>query len=311
MKDIVGLYAVKQEGDLMFGYVKPRPDDLLVKEYEFFRAAYCGVCRSMRKKTGFFSSFALSYDIVFLAVTRMLFTDRCVDKKRCRCIAHPCRARNCLLNNAALEDAARISAILVYEKCLDDKKDKGGHRWRARLLSPIFRRAAKRANFPFLSKETEACLAELSALEEAKTPSVDAPAALFGDLLGLCFAEGFTGEEHTLLYDVGYHLGVFIYAADAADDYKSDKKSGSYNPYVLLYPDGNGFEDGIPEDVKTSLTLTLSHLADAVERLPFRGERTLENIIKNTVYFGLSDRVAELGKPKKKKDKKFKAASAV
>jgi len=295
----------------MFGYVKPRPDDLLVKEYEFFRAAYCGVCRSMRKKTGFLSSFALSYDIVFLAVTRMLFTDRCVNKKRCRCIAHPCRARNCLSGNAALDDAACISAILIYEKCLDDKKDKGGHRWRARLLSPIFRRAAKRAALPFLSRETEACLAELATLEEARVPSVDQPAALFGDLLGLCFAEGFEGEAHTLLYDVGYHLGVFIYAADAADDYRADKKSGSYNPYVLLYPDGVGFENGIPEEVRASLMLTLSSLSDAVERLPYGDERTLENIIKNTVYYGLSDRVAELGRPRKRKDQKFKAAQPV
>ena len=295
----------------MFGYVKPRPDDLLVKEYEFFRAAYCGVCRSMRKKTGFLSSFALSYDIVFLAVVRMLYTDRTVDKKRCRCIAHPCRARNCLLNNKALDDGARISAVLIYEKCLDDKKDKGGHRLRARLLSPIFRRAAKKADLAFLSRETEACLSELAAIEKENTPSVDIPAAVFGDLLGLCFAEGFEGEEHAQLYDVGYHLGVFIYAADAADDYRSDRKSGSYNPYVLLYPDGKGFENGIPAEVKTSLTLTLSRLGDAVEKLPFRGERTLENIIKNTVYFGLPDRIEELGKPKKKKSKKFKPAKAV
>lgn len=295
----------------MFGYVKPRPDDLLVKEYEFFRAAYCGVCRSMRKKTGFLSSFALSYDIVFLSVVRMLYTDRRVDKKRCRCIAHPCRARNCLLNNAALDDGARISAVLIYEKCLDDKKDKGGHRLRARLLSPIFRRAAKRADLTFLSRETEACLEELSAVEKANTPSIDIPAAIFGDLLGLCFAEGFEGEDHATLYDVGYHLGVFIYAADAADDYKSDKKSGSYNPYVLLYPDGECFENGIPAEVKTSLTLTLTRLGDAVEKLPFGTERTLENIIKNTIYYGLPDRILELGKPKNKKNKKFKPAKAV
>ena len=289
-----------QKGKKMFGYVKPRSDELLVKEYEFFRAAYCGVCRSMRKKTGFFSSFALSYDIVFLAIVRMLFTDRCVEKNRCRCIAHPCRARNCLSGNAALDDAARISAILLYEKCLDDKKDKGSHRLRALLITPIFRRAAKRARLPFLSEETEKCLSALSALEKARTPSVDQPAAVFGDLLGLCFADGFEGESYTLLYDVGYHLGVFIYAADAADDYKSDKKSGSYNPYVLLYPADPAFTNGIPDGVKASLRLTLARLGEAVEKLPYDGERTLENIIKNTVYFGLPDRIEELGKPRKK-----------
>ena len=288
----------------MFGYVKPRADDLLVKEYEFFRAVYCGVCRAMRKETGFFSSFALSYDIVFLAVCRMLLTDRSCTYKRCRCIAHPCRARGSLTDNEALPFAARVSAVLLYEKCLDDKKDKGRHRLRGTLLSPFLRRVAKRARLPFLLGEIEACLAELSALEEARVASVDQPAAVFGDLLGLCFAEGLTGEEHTVFYDVGYHLGVFIYAADAADDYTADKKSGAYNPYVLLYPDGEGFENGIPDTVATSLRLTLSRLGEAVERLPFRGDATLTSIIKNTVYLGLPDRISLLGKPKKKKSSK-------
>ena len=285
----------------MFGYVKPRADDLLVKEYAFFRAAYCGVCRAMRKETGFFSSFALSYDIVFLAVCRMLLTDRHTCAKRCRCIAHPCRARSCLTENDALTLAARISAVLLYEKCLDDKKDRGGHRLRAALALPVFRRAAKRAKLSFLCKETEACLLELAEIESARTPSIDAPAAIFGDLLGLCFAEGLTGEEHALFYEVGYHLGTFIYAADAADDYTADKKSGSYNPYVLLYPDGEGFENGIPDAVKTSLRLSLVKLGEAVEKLPFQGDGTLENIIKNTVYLGLPDRIELLGKPKAKK----------
>ena len=289
----------------MFGYVKPRPDDLIVKEYAFYRAAYCGVCRAMRRETGFFSSLTLSYDIVFLAVCRMLLTDRHTCAKKCRCIAHPCRAKSCLTENEALTFAARVSAVLSYEKCLDDKKDKGGHKLRALLALPSLRRASRRARLPFLARETEECLSELAVLEEQNTPSIDAPAAVFGDLLGLCFAEGLEGEEHALFYEVGYHLGMFIYAADAADDYRADKKSGSYNPYVLLYPDGKGFDDGIPDEVKTSLRLSLVKLGEAIEKLPFKGDASLENIIKNTVYLGLPDRIDLLGKPKNKKQEKL------
>lgn len=289
----------------MFGYVKPRPDDLLVKEYAFYRAAYCGVCHAMRKETGFLSSLTLSYDIVFLAVCRMLLTDRHTCAKKCRCVAHPCRAKSCLTENEALTFAARVSAVLSYEKCLDDKKDKGGNKLKAVLALPALKKAAKRARLPFLSRETEECLAELSALEAQKVPSIDAPAAVFGDLLGLCFAEGLEGEAHALFYEVGYRLGIFIYAADAADDYRSDKKSGSYNPYVLLYPDGEGFESGIPDEVKTSLRLTLTALSEAIEKLSYKGDATLENIIKNTVYLGLPDRIDQLGKPKSKKKEKL------
>lgn len=287
----------------MFGYVKPRYGDLLVKEYEFFRSTYCGVCRAMRRETGFFSSLALSYDMVFLALCRMLTTDRAFTAKKCRCVVHPCRGKQCILGNEALSYAARASAVLLYEKCLDDKADRGSHRLRATLALPFFRRAARRARLPFLSEQTEKCLRELAETEAAKTPSIDAPAAIFGDLLGLVFAEGLTDEDYTVFYNVGYHLGVFIYAADAADDYKSDKKSGSYNPYVLLYPDDAGFQNGIPDNVKSSLHMTLVALGEAVEKLPFRGDPSLTNIIKNTVYFGLPDRIAQLGLPKTKKNK--------
>ena len=61
----------------MFGYVKPVPAELLVKEYEFYRATYCGICRSMKKHTGSLSKVTLSYDSVFLALVRMLSVDNC------------------------------------------------------------------------------------------------------------------------------------------------------------------------------------------------------------------------------------------
>ena len=59
-------------------------------------------------------------------------------------------------------------------------------------------------------------------------------------------------------------------------------------------------ENGIPDTVKASLRLTLERLGEAVEKLPFKGDATLENIIKNTVYLGLPDRIELLGKPKSK-----------
>ena len=141
----------------MFGYVKPQRSELLVREYELYRAAYCGVCRAMRKKTGYFSSFSLSYDIVFLAFVRMLFTDKRVSCRHRRCIAHPLKKRPCLSGNEALEYAARASALLSYEKLLDDWHD-GSFGKRLALLPvlPYFRRAARRAHLGSLHERTEA-----------------------------------------------------------------------------------------------------------------------------------------------------------
>ena len=193
----------------MFGYVKPRHGDLLVREHDFYRAAYCGVCRAMRKKTGFLSSLSLSYDVVFLALCRMLTTDRGVACKSCRCIAHPLKKRPCLFENEALTYAARASALLTYEKLEDDKRDGGfGKKLRARLVLPVFRRAAKKARLSFLQKETMDCLARLSAMEREQLASIDAPAEEFGDLLGLVFAEGLAEDTAELFWIQEYALRI-------------------------------------------------------------------------------------------------------
>ena len=284
----------------MFGYVKPLHSELLVREYDFYRASYCGVCRAMRKQTGFLSSLSLSYDIVFLALCRMLLSDRKVACKHKRCVAHPFKQRPCLSGNEALEYAARASALLSYEKLLDDKLDGSFFKKIALLpVLPIFKRASRRAKLPALFEETSASLARLHALEKDKTPSVDAPAHEFGELLGLVFAEGIEEkEEREVFYRIGYHLGKFIYAADAADDFAEDKKKGNYNPYVLLYPEAE-FKDEIPESVTLALHLELNALGEWIEKLPFGNSHALENIIKNTVYLGLPSRIKALGKKKK------------
>ena len=53
----------------VFGYVKPVKAELLMKEYDFYRATYCGICRAMKKHTGIFSNATLTYDSVFLYET--------------------------------------------------------------------------------------------------------------------------------------------------------------------------------------------------------------------------------------------------
>ena len=50
----------------MFGYVKPVVGEMLVREHEFYKATYCGICRAMKKHTGTLSRVTLSYDSVFL-----------------------------------------------------------------------------------------------------------------------------------------------------------------------------------------------------------------------------------------------------
>ena len=55
----------------MFGYVKPYVPALTVAEYEAYRGAYCGLCRTMGHLTGQISRMTLNYDFAFLAIFRL------------------------------------------------------------------------------------------------------------------------------------------------------------------------------------------------------------------------------------------------
>ncbi|MFA5561557.1 MAG: DUF5685 family protein [Eubacteriales bacterium] len=275
----------------MFGYVKPDKQTLLVREYEYYRAVYCGICAVMRRRTGRLSAVSLSYDIVFLALVRQLCTDEKATLRQGRCPTHPTRRRPMLAENPVLLYAARLSALLSYYKIKDDLHDKKGFaRLGARLLLPVFARARKKASLPAPDALMASRLSELAALEAQKTASVDEPAHLFGTLLGALFAHELPPPYDRVCRELGYHLGKFIYAADAAEDYGKDIGSGSYNPYVQLYA-GTPLTDSRRQSIHTALLLELEGMERAVNLLPLDRSQTLRHIIENTLYEGLPDRI--------------------
>ena len=285
----------------MFGYVKPVVTDLLVREHEFYKATYCGICRSMKKHTGTLSNVTLSYDSVFLALVRMAYIPdlECRTELR-RCIAHPAKRRPMLEENEATEYTARAFAILTHYKLLDDISDeKLVKRAAVSLARPITSHAVSLADLSDLEAIVADRLARITELEEAKCPSIDEPAELFGQLLGEIFSYGYDGEARLVSYECGLHLGRFIYAADAAEDYDKDARSGSYNPYVIQYG-GAPLTDENRQSIKTGLILECSRIEAAVNLMPFDGKATIENIIKNVIYLGLVKRIDFLDERKKK-----------
>ena len=292
----------------MFGYVKPVVAELLVKEHEFYRATYCGICRAMKKHTGALSNVTLSYDSVFLALLRMLYIeDKDFSAKNRRCIAHPLKKRPMLDENSAIEYTARAFVVLTYYKLRDDLQDERGvKRAAVSIARPIAAHANAKAELDALSEVVADRLGKIDELEKGGCASVDAPAALFGELLGEIFSHGLSESERLVPYEVGYHLGKFIYAADAAEDYDSDVKKGRYNPYALLYG-GAPLTRENRESIKCGLLLECKRLEGAVNLLPFGNRATIENIINNIIYLGLAERIkfldGEENKDKKRKEK--------
>ena len=272
----------------MFGYVKVQRAELRVREYEYYRASYCGLCRSMGKCTGQCSRLSLSYDIAFLAEVRMALANTTSTFKKRRCIAHPLRRRVMMEPNAELSYAADVSALLAYEKCRDDRMDsKGFSKIKAALqclfLRGAYRRARKR--HPALAALFRERLAALSALEKERLASVDAPAAIFGEMLSAAFAEGLAGAKARLAATVGEKIGRFIYIIDAVDDAPRDAKTGNYNPVLLLY--GGVPSEAEKENIYHALLASLDDMSNAFDLMLDAAYSERSEVLQNILYLGL------------------------
>ena len=276
----------------MFGYIKTARAELRVREYEYYRASYCGLCRAMGKCTGQCSRLTLSYDFAFLANVRMALTNTVPTFKRRRCIVHPIRRRVMMERNEQLDFAADASAILAYEKCRDDVADEHGWRnFKARLrcffLKNSYRRAAKRHSA--LADAVRAHLTRLSEKEREGRPSVDEVAVIFGDLLADIVAEGLPESEARIARSIGWQTGRFIYIVDAIDDLAEDERKGRFNPFLLLY--GGMPDEAQKKGVQDALIACLADLETAFDLINDNDAPDRSGVLKNILYLGMPDTV--------------------
>ena len=283
----------------MFGYIKPNIPELRVKDYELYKAVYCGLCRTMGKCTGCASKFTLSYDFAFLALIRMAIEKTQGQVKMRRCAVHPLKKRPILEMNSTLEYSAKSSVMLTRLKLKDNVNDsKGISRLKAKIvgLVSIFFKKTDNDLLP-LEEKIKSCIDQLSNLEREKCDSIDQTANTFGELLGSVSAFGLDKENELIAYEIGYHLGKWIYVIDACDDFESDKKTGSYNVLSLSF--GDVLDENNKQMLKNAMMLELNKMSMAVELIDFSTHRDVEAIVKNIIYDGLvteSERVLGLNK---------------
>ena len=291
----------------MFGYVKVNSAELKVKEYEFYRGTYCGLCRSMGKCTGQCSRMTLSYDFVFLALVRIALLDTKAEFEQKRCLAHPLKKRNSMKRNEILDYCAEAASILNYRKIEDDLSDeKGFKKLRARLALPFVSHARKTAlrRHPELEKLDSALklrLDELDAIEKDTNLGVDSPADSFGRLLGELMAFGLEGSRARIAYEIGRGVGGWIYIADAIDDMSEDLKRARYNPIIKLYGGRLPSADEL-EMINIGLCNRLLSTEAAFDLLESENE-SVKNIIANILFMGLTSKTEDIIRAYKEKDK--------
>ncbi len=274
----------------MFGYVRIHAPELRVREYECYRAAYCGLCREMGRCTGCASRLTLSYDFAFLCLLRLCVSGERPRFARRRCAMHPLKKRAMMEKNAALSHCARCAAILTYHKVKDDLADERGvRRLRAALARPAASRWRRRARreYEALDGSVAEKLKALSALEREESPSADLPASLFGEILRDICAFGLDGSQKAIAGNLGYHTGRWIYLVDALDDRKQDAADGAYNPFVLLYGGGELSEER-QATLKAHLTeelMGIERALDLIDTDPAFPEGPA--ILRNILYLGM------------------------
>ncbi len=279
----------------MLGYIEPEKSQLRLWEYEQYRAAYCGLCRSMGRHTGSLSRLTLNYDYVFLAMIRTGLLGIKPDIVPSRCAVHPTKKRAISKDDKALEYCAEIAAILAYHKLRDDVADsRGAKKLFARLLVLPTRSFAKKcSDIKDCANKTAEYLKELSALEKQTDVTCDMLAEVFGKLLGEIFAFGLEDEKaKRIAFEIGRHTGRYIYIADALDDYEKDVKSKEFNPFVCMYGTGGLLsERGI---VKNSILLELKSLETAISLIDFSNAPGYGNVVYNIIYLGMPDKIDKI-----------------
>lgn len=270
----------------MFGYVRPRRDRLPQAELDAYRAAYCGLCRALGKEYGFAARFLVNYDMTFLYLLRAAVSAP-AETARCWCPARVCGKKTCALDPEGFAAAAACTVILCYEKLRDDVRDEGFLKsLPSRFFSRVYRRAYQKAarRLPDFAALTARQLAALRALEAAQSPSIDAVADAFAQIVSGCAADLEDPALRRPMEQVLYHTGRFLYLADALDDLKTDCETGAYNPLRFRFDLENGALSPEDQTYLTQLTDSSVNLAGAaLALLPLRANGPL---LENIVYLG-------------------------
>lgn len=274
----------------MFGYVIPYKSELKVREYDMFKAYYCGLCKTLGKEYNHIVRFGLNYDLTFLA---LLLSSIEEDKEiitREGCIANPFKKKMIVNTNKSLIYTSNISIILLYFKLLDDWKDEKSIK---SLIAAIpFWLPLKKASkiYNNRARAIKGYLDKLGELEKNKCNRIDEAADVFAKLMEEISVPDYIEDHKTVrvLRWVGYNLGRWIYILDAFNDLEEDIKNKSYNPILLQYNYNKDeeiadFKKKVSGSIEFSLTMSLEAIAKSFEFLNIKKN---QGIIENIVYMG-------------------------
>lgn len=283
----------------MFGYVRINKMDLTFREYEHYKAYYCGLCKYLKRNHTELSRLTINYDITFLIVLLSSIYQPSAQVFYEKCIVDPVKKKKHIINDIT-EYAASMNILLAYYKLEDDVNDEGGIK--SRLARRVYKKSFKTAydKYPKKADFIKKCLGELRSLEEDQSSSIDRTSNCFARLLEEIF-DYKDDDYRDRLRKVGFNIGKYIYIMDAYEDLDEDLEKGRYNPFTSYEDDREALKDRVDK----LIGMTLARLEEGILDLDIEVNKS---IIDNIIYSGVYLRYKGLinGVNKKKQEENMK-----
>ncbi|HIW21837.1 MAG TPA: hypothetical protein H9887_07460 [Candidatus Dorea intestinavium] len=256
----------------MFGTIMIQRKTLTKEANLRYSKLYCGLCHELLEKYGSEGQRTLTYDMTFLGILLSAVYNLPEESDYEKCVTHPLRSHE-YVQNKAMSYAADMNIFLAYYQALDDWHDDQNKRAlkKSKSLAPFLLEIKEK--WPRQTKAIEEGLATLGEMEANNELNPDLPMNCFGKILG----EVFVWQEddyREVLFELGCHLGRFIYLLDAVNDLKADLRKQRYNPLIAQ----------INMDYQAALMSIIAEAADAFESLTIYKDR---DIIENVLYAGV------------------------
>ena len=263
----------------MFGFVVANTEALNEAQLARYKGAYCGLCRTLQKRHGDLSRMTLNYDMTFLVLLLGSMYEPEETGGEGRCMAHPLHRRS-WWRSRFTDYAADMNVALAWHNCMDDWTDEKKllSLAEAKLLRSHYEKVYR--DWPRQCDAVEMCMETLRTVETAESSAPDAAANAFGQLMGELFSVEADSVWNPRFRAFGEALGRFIYMMDACVDLEADRKKGTYNPLLAMYPAGDVDE----EEKLALLKMLIAECSAEFERLPLLQD---VEILRSVLYSGV------------------------
>lgn len=281
----------------MFGYIVTNNEELKIKDYNFYRSCYCGLCRTLKKRHGLIAPMTLSYDMTFSVILLSALYEDPFEEGSSRCIMHPTKKHPTRINKWT-EYAADMTILMAYHNMIDDWEDekKASHLAVAQTLKKSYEKIA--SIYPKQAAAVKKLMAETKKCEEEGDTDLDRISGYTGEFLGtLLSPEDDVWHDH--LYKMGFYLGKYIYLMDAFDDLEKDQKKQNYNPLI-----GLSKRKDFEAYIENTLVMMMAECSKNFELLPIL---QYTDILRNILYSGVWTKFNITKKTKEEKSKKENA----